>query len=272
MNGGTLLSTMMGLGSKSNLTATYGHMDPTGGGMGGGGVGTLAASRKRSHDGQELVHIARKVMKLNKEALDATLMQVFVRQSELNIFEMTTLKKRGPALTQFLLNHSVREPDEIVAAIQAEVPQHKEKVNVPRTVDKPVQPHPHHQLLPSSIPATTASPAGHQPEIKLAGAGGIPVAISTTLPPAVARLSQQQGGTPLDPCRTPDKLTSSPGGPSGPPKPGGTGRLSASGPGSGGRLDPADQIAEKAKQEAYVLQRVANLQREGLWFEKRLPK
>lgn len=32
-----------------------------------------------------------------------------------------------------------------------------------------------------------------QPEIKLAGAGGIPVAISTTLPPAVARLSQQQG-------------------------------------------------------------------------------
>lgn len=74
------------------------------------------------------------------------------------------------------------------------------------------------------------------------------------------------GGTPLDPCRTPDKLSSGPG------------ALKATGPasrlssGGGGRLDPADQIAEKAKQEAYVLQRVASLQREGLWFEKRLPK
>uniref|UniRef100_A0A8D8WF21 Chromatin-remodeling complex ATPase chain Iswi n=1 Tax=Cacopsylla melanoneura TaxID=428564 RepID=A0A8D8WF21_9HEMI len=286
-------------------------MDPSGGGgMGGGGVGNLTVSRKRSHNGPELIHIARKVMKLNKEALDAALMQVFARQSELNIFEMTTLKKRGPALTQFLVNHSVRDPVEVVAAIQAEVPQHKEKVNIPRPVEKTHHHHQqqHHQAPSLPISSTPTTPAvvtvGHQPEIKLAGAGGIPVAISTTLPPAVARLSQQQGsggartpggrhgmvfglsapstsphstplipgGTPLDPCRTPDKHTSSPGGPTGPPKPGGSGRLSSSGPGSGARLDPADQIAEKAKQEAYVLQRVANLQREGLWFEKRLPK
>uniref|UniRef100_A0A8D8UG36 Helicase domino n=1 Tax=Cacopsylla melanoneura TaxID=428564 RepID=A0A8D8UG36_9HEMI len=311
MNGGTMLSSMMGLTSKSNTSATYGHMDPSGGGgMGGGGVGTLTVSRKRSHNGPELIHIARKVMKLNKEALDAALMQVFARQSELNIFEMTTLKKRGPALTQFLVNHSVRDPVEVVAAIQAEVPQHKEKVNIPRPVEKTHHHHQqqHHQAPSLPISSTPTTPAvvtvGHQPEIKLAGAGGIPVAISTTLPPAVARLSQQQGsggartpggrhgmvfglsapstsphstplipgGTPLDPCRTPDKHTSSPGGPTGPPKPGGSGRLSSSGPGSGARLDPADQIAEKAKQEAYVLQRVANLQREGLWFEKRLPK
>ncbi|XP_014209632.1 helicase domino isoform X6 [Copidosoma floridanum] len=33
-----------------------------------------------------------------------------------------------------------------------------------------------------------------------------------------------------------------------------------------------EQIVEKAKQEAYVMQRIAELQREGLWSEKRLPK
>ena len=33
-----------------------------------------------------------------------------------------------------------------------------------------------------------------------------------------------------------------------------------------------EQIVEKAKQEAHVVQRIAELQREGLWSEKRLPK
>ena len=33
-----------------------------------------------------------------------------------------------------------------------------------------------------------------------------------------------------------------------------------------------EQIIEKAKQEAYVMQRVSELQRDGLWSEKRLPK
>lgn len=33
-----------------------------------------------------------------------------------------------------------------------------------------------------------------------------------------------------------------------------------------------EQIVEKAKQEAYVVQRVSELQKEGLWSEKRLPK
>lgn len=33
-----------------------------------------------------------------------------------------------------------------------------------------------------------------------------------------------------------------------------------------------EQIVEKAKQEAYVVQRVSDLQKEGLWSEKRLPK
>ena len=33
-----------------------------------------------------------------------------------------------------------------------------------------------------------------------------------------------------------------------------------------------EQMVEKAKQEAHVVQRIAELQREGLWSEKRLPK
>ncbi|RZB39782.1 helicase domino, partial [Asbolus verrucosus] len=33
-----------------------------------------------------------------------------------------------------------------------------------------------------------------------------------------------------------------------------------------------EQIVEKAKQEAYVVQRITDLQKEGLWSEKRLPK
>ncbi|GLH07367.1 Uncharacterized protein GBIM_12836 [Gryllus bimaculatus] len=37
-------------------------------------------------------------------------------------------------------------------------------------------------------------------------------------------------------------------------------------------LGSQEQIAEKAKQEAYVMQRIVELQKEGLWSEKRLPK
>ncbi|XP_067010530.2 helicase domino [Anabrus simplex] len=37
-------------------------------------------------------------------------------------------------------------------------------------------------------------------------------------------------------------------------------------------LGSQEQIAEKAKQEAYVMQRIAELQKEGLWSEKRLPR
>lgn len=33
-----------------------------------------------------------------------------------------------------------------------------------------------------------------------------------------------------------------------------------------------EQIVEKAKQEAYVVQRISDLQKEGLWSERRLPK
>jgi hypothetical protein len=42
----------------------------------GGASGGVSTSRKRPHDAQELISIARKVMKLNKDALDARLMQV----------------------------------------------------------------------------------------------------------------------------------------------------------------------------------------------------
>lgn len=55
-------------------------------------------------------------------------------------------------------------------------------------------------------------------------------------------------------------------------------------PGMGGRQKTAstsentqaatqqDQMMEKARQEAYVMQRIASLRKEGLWAEKRLPK
>lgn len=41
-----------------------------------------------------------------------------------------------------------------------------------------------------------------------------------------------------------------------------------------GDVSPSNQehIVERAKQEAYVMQRVAELQRDGLWSEKRVPK
>lgn len=45
-------------------------------------------------------------------------------------------------------------------------------------------------------------------------------------------------------------------------------RTSASYPSSSNQ----EQIVEKAKQEAYVVQRINDLQKEGLWSEKRLPK
>lgn len=52
--------------------------------------------------------------------------------------------------------------------------------------------------------------------------------------------------------------------------------LSASNGGGGsnstGGTNGTDQFSVKAKQEVYVMQRISELQREGLWSEKRLPK
>ncbi|XP_075220289.1 domino helicase isoform X2 [Lycorma delicatula] len=113
-----------------------------------------------------------------------------------------------------------------------------------------------------------------QPEMKLLGGSGVtPVAVSTTLPPAVARLGNQQGGTPLDPEPTTGSSTNS-------EKHLSPNKLKLPINRQPGRpqtsyensIGSQEQIVEKAKQEAYVMQRIGELQREGLWGEKRLPK
>ncbi|XP_055687662.1 helicase domino [Lutzomyia longipalpis] len=111
-------------------------------------------------------------------------------------------------------------------------------------------------------------------EIKIPGVGATPVAVSTTLPSAVVQLTQQ-GGTPLvpDTVETPDKKppllstsSSSLTTPATPLTPTPSTPASSSGGGT------QEQFSVKAKQEVYVMQRISELQREGLWTEKRLPK
>uniref|UniRef100_A0A7G3AY70 Putative snf2 family dna-dependent atpase n=1 Tax=Lutzomyia longipalpis TaxID=7200 RepID=A0A7G3AY70_LUTLO len=111
-------------------------------------------------------------------------------------------------------------------------------------------------------------------EIKIPGVGATPVAVSTTLPSAVVQLTQQ-GGTPLvpDTVETPDKKppllstsSSSLTTPATPLTPTPSTPASSSGGGT------QEQFSVKAKQEVYVMQRISELQREGLWAEKRLPK
>ncbi|XP_020707838.2 helicase domino isoform X1 [Athalia rosae] len=138
----------------------------------------------------------------------------------------------------------------------------------------------------------TVAPSSLGTEVKIPGAGVTPVAVSTTLPAAVAQLSQQ-GGTPIlpDPPKPLSVTVSSPVAeripaaststkPAKPPP-----NLVASQPvvklvklpsstvvSSSDAANNQEQIVEKAKQEAYVMQRISELQREGLWSERRLPK
>ncbi|XP_058805344.1 helicase domino isoform X2 [Phymastichus coffea] len=142
--------------------------------------------------------------------------------------------------------------------------------------------------MPTPLTTTTTATNVTQ-STEVAVSGGTPVAVSTTLPPAVVQLSQQ-GGTPMiidspevePPVNNPiaEKMIAT------------TAEKPATPPISSSqpivklvKLSPAsitsscdtvssnqEQIVEKAKQEAYVMQRIAELQREGLWTERRLPK
>ncbi|XP_044733035.1 helicase domino isoform X2 [Chrysoperla carnea] len=126
-------------------------------------------------------------------------------------------------------------------------------------------------------------------EIKMTGVGLTPVAVSTTLPAQVVQLSQQ-GGTPIVPDIPPggqtnpnvprtastntvsqaEKRTSSSTNiPSTSPAQNTTPSNKNKAVSSSGNQE---QIVEKAKQEAYVMQRISELQRDGLWTEKRLPR
>uniref|UniRef100_A0A336MIX0 CSON001825 protein n=1 Tax=Culicoides sonorensis TaxID=179676 RepID=A0A336MIX0_CULSO len=103
-------------------------------------------------------------------------------------------------------------------------------------------------------------------EVKIPGIGATPVAVSTRLPAAVAQLSQQ-GGVPLVPeldRKNRSLLASS--------MPNGNTSIGGGGSGGSSSTNGTDQFSVKAKQEVYVMQRISELQREGLWSEKRLPK
>ncbi|KAG7202049.1 hypothetical protein KM043_004730 [Ampulex compressa] len=145
-------------------------------------------------------------------------------------------------------------------------------------------------LTPVATPASTVVPFDQSSEVQISGTGVTPVALSTSLPAAVAQLSQQ-GGTPLalETSRSSTMAATTPVAdktsmsqittkPSMPmltnPQPvvklvnmsGSTMAMSSD------MANNQEQIVEKAKQEAYVMQRITELQREGLWSERRLPK
>ncbi|XP_043282960.1 helicase domino isoform X3 [Venturia canescens] len=193
---------------------------------------------------------------------------------------------------------------------------------------------PSHNTNPNFNNPTT--PITQSNEIKITSIGATPVAVSTTLPAAVAQLSQQ-GGTPIipeaprpQPTETPIAVTTSSTSavtfattaanttiacpnveqftvetptsvtemknettPSttvvttttnvatttaSTPSPQPVVKLVKLPSASSNNLpisesqNNQEQIVEKAKQEAYVMQRIAELQRDGLWSERRLPK
>ncbi|GAB6030179.1 hypothetical protein CHUAL_005855 [Chamberlinius hualienensis] len=201
----------------------------------------------------------------------------------------------------------------------------------------------------ASNASSTANVAAFS-EVKMPSSGGTPVAVSTTLPPAVSQLSQQ-GGTPLVPDvssqsavsrpslsstisstsitttvssnevnvtststtasvkSTPvptvagaavastvaaklNRSVTAPAAASASPstssaaagvQSGSSSTISTSSPRLQTRLHSIsavydstigsqEEIAERAKQEAYVMQRISELRKEGVWSEKRLPK
>ncbi|XP_072747211.1 helicase domino isoform X1 [Anoplolepis gracilipes] len=135
-------------------------------------------------------------------------------------------------------------------------------------------------------------------EVKISGAGVTPIALSTTLPAAALAQLTQQGGTPVvtepskpaimitAPSLVVEKPSSSITTTVTPKTPTTTSALNNPQPvvklvklstpttviTSCDITNNQEQIVEKAKQEAYVMQRIAELQREGLWSERRLPK
>ncbi|XP_070162370.1 helicase domino isoform X4 [Polyergus mexicanus] len=135
-------------------------------------------------------------------------------------------------------------------------------------------------------------------EVKISGVGVTPIALSTTLPAAALAQLTQQGGTsvvtePSKPAVTitapspvMEKPSSSVTTSVTPKTPTTTTALNNPQPvvklvklstpttviTSCDITNNQEQIVEKAKQEAYVMQRIAELQREGLWSERRLPK
>uniref|UniRef100_A0A1A9WJY6 Helicase domino n=1 Tax=Glossina brevipalpis TaxID=37001 RepID=A0A1A9WJY6_9MUSC len=143
------------------------------------------------------------------------------------------------------------------------------------------------------LPTTTDASGNILPpqgaEIKIPAVGATPVAVSTKLPAAVQQLNQQ-GGTPLIPCSTAQGtttlrrngnsvVTSNTPPPLYSPTPSGllvpassVNTSSAASVSTTAAANSAQEFSYKAKQEVDVMRRIMELQREGLWTEKRLPK
>ncbi|XP_061388669.1 helicase domino [Musca vetustissima] len=163
-------------------------------------------------------------------------------------------------------------------------------------------------LLPSTATDASGNPLPPQgAEIKIPAVGATPVAVSTKLPAAVQQLTQQ-GGTPLIPCSTAQgttalrrngngvasTATSNTPPPLYSPSPSNASAATASSSAAGTTNAAAavaaaaaaaassnsaattpnsnQEFSFKAKQEVDVMRRIMELQREGLWTEKRLPK
>ncbi|XP_014482898.1 PREDICTED: uncharacterized protein LOC106748666 [Dinoponera quadriceps] len=153
----------------------------------------------------------------------------------------------------------------------------------------------------TSVSTVVSAPSqSNAAEVKILGVGATPVAVSTTLPAAVAQLTQH-GGTSVVTETSKPVTTVAAASPvvEKPPSttavvatatlktPAAITALSSPQPivklvklsststtvtTSCDITNNQEQIVEKAKQEAYVMQRIAELQREGLWSERRLPK
>ncbi|XP_012218897.2 helicase domino isoform X2 [Linepithema humile] len=146
--------------------------------------------------------------------------------------------------------------------------------------------------------STVAQSSGQSTEVKISGVGVTPVAVSTSLPAAALAQLSQQGGTSVADASKPTAAVASPiidkpssstttAAATTPKMPTATSVLNNPQPivklvklsttpstvvTSCDITNNQEQIVEKAKQEAYVMQRIAELQREGLWSERRLPK
>uniref|UniRef100_T1GWQ3 Helicase domino n=1 Tax=Megaselia scalaris TaxID=36166 RepID=T1GWQ3_MEGSC len=152
------------------------------------------------------------------------------------------------------------------------------------------------QKQASSIQSSNLNNLPEGAEVKISGIGVTPVAVSKTLPASVVQLTQQGhipgrpiggrhgmvfGQIPVSPAignssvpLVPDKsaaippITQSPNVANSPLSKSSSALEVFNNNGNGGSSD----VTVKAKQEVHVLQRISELQREGLWTEKRLPK
>ena len=169
----------------------------------------------------------------------------FFLQSEGNIVDLHNFRRKPTQLfLTFLTQHSA--PARVVEEVRA-------RVFGPAVLSQKVE-----QPPPSPPPPRSVSSAAMAAAVTAkAAASGSPLVASQRSQPLFPPYTPRAAV--MSPVRVGEQLTSY------------SGTVTSSGPkprNSGFR----DQLAEKVKQEAWVVKRVAELTREGVWSEKRLPK